>query len=294
MNRLSTEKRTVILNMLVEGSSMRSISRVTGVSINTVSKLLVAAGEVCSQYHDQKVRNVTAGNVQADEVWSFTYSKEKNAPRAKGVIDHAGDVWLWKALDRDSKLIVSWHVGGRTVEDALEFTDDLQARITNRVQLTTDGLGAYKVAVDESFGGQIDYAQVIKVYGPDLEVPKTQRRYSAPQCVRVTKQAIQGNPDMDRASTSHVERANLTTRMSVRRYTRLTNAFSKKLANHKAAVSLYFHFYNFARPHSSLGGKTPAQAAGLARYKKDMASVVKMIDDAAPAPKRPKTYKKKS
>ena len=284
-NRLPTQTRVLALTMLVEGSSMRSVSRTLGISINTVSKLLIDAGRVCAEYHDKTVRNVRAGAVQCDEIWSFTYAKERNAARATGAWDKAGDTWTWTGIDRESKLIISWLIGGRDAVYALEFMDDLQARLAHRVQLTTDGLGVYLEAVDEAFGGLIDYAQVVKLYGPDPEDPKG-RRYSPPKCVRIREQAIQGTPNMDAASTSHVERHNLTMRMSMRRFTRLTNAFSKKIENHAHAVAFYFVYYNFCRPHKSLKGKTPAQAAGLARYKRDIRWIVEMIDKAAPKPKR--------
>lgn len=284
-NRLPTEIRVLALTMLVEGSSMRSVSRTLGVSINTVSKLLVDAGKVCAEYHEKTVRDVKASRVQCDEIWAFAYAKERNAGRAKGVVDHAGDVWTWTGIDRDTKLVISWLVGGRDSGYALEFMDDVRARLANRVQLTTDGHGAYLEAVDEAFSGQVDYAQVIKMYGPDPREPKAQRRYSPPKCVKVRKQAVQGNPNMAEASTSHVERHNLTMRMSMRRFTRLTNAFSKKVENHCHALALYFVWYNFCRKHKTLG-KTPAQAAGLARYTRDMRWIVGMMDKAATGGKR--------
>ena len=284
MNQLPTNIRVLALTMLVEGSSMRSVSRTLGISFNTVSKLLIDAGKVCAEYHDKTVRDVHANSIQCDEIWSFCYSKEKNVGRAKGVLDKAGDVWTWTGLDRNTKLIVSWLVGGRDSGYALEFMDDLQARLSNRVQITPDGHGAYLNAVDEAFGGQVDYAQVVKLYGPDPDDPQG-RRYSPAECVRVRKQLVSGTPDMANASTSHVERHNLTMRMSMRRFTRLTNAFSKKVENHCHALALYFVWYNFCRPHKTLG-KTPAQAAGLARYKRDMRWIVGMIDVRAPAPKR--------
>ncbi|MYB48787.1 MAG: IS1 family transposase [Dehalococcoidia bacterium] len=285
-NKLPTQTRVLALTMLVEGSSMRSVSRTLGISFNTVSKLLIDAGRVCAKYHDQKVRNVAVNSVQCDEIWSFAYSKEKNVAEAKGVIDKAGDVWTWTGIDRDTKLMVSWLVGGRDSGYALEFMDDLQARLANRVQLTSDGHTAYLSAVDEAFGGQVDYAQVVKVYGQDMDEPRARRRYSPPTCVKVYKHSVQGNPDMDKATTSHVERHNLTMRMSMRRFTRLTNAFSKKVENHCHALALYFYYYNWIRPHKTLKGRTPAQEAGLSRYKRDMRWIVDMIDKAEPKPKR--------
>ena len=270
--------------MLVEGSSMRSVSRVLGVSINTVSKLLIDAGKACAEYHDKTIRNVNARSIQCDEIWSFVFAKARNANTATGVIDTAGDVWTWTGLDRETKLIVSWLVGGRDSSYALEFMDDLQSRLSHRVQLTTDGHKAYLDAVDEAFGGQVDYAQLVKLYGQAPDDPQG-RRYSPAQCVGVRKIPVSGIPDMDAASTSHVERHNLTMRMSMRRFTRLTNAFSKKVQNHCHALALYFVWYNFCRKHKTLG-KTPAMAAGLADYQRDMRWIVEMIDERAPPRRR--------
>ena len=284
MNRLPTAIRAQALTMLVEGSSMRSVSRVLGISINTVSKLLVDAGKACAEYHDQAVRNVHVNSIQCDEIWSFCYAKARNANTATGVIDTAGDVWTWTGIDRDTKLIVSWLVGGRDSGYALEFMDDLQSRLSYRVQLTTDGHKAYLDAVDEAFGGQIDYAQLVKLYGQAPDDPQG-RRYSPAQCVGTRKIPISGRPDMGAVTTSHVERHNLTMRMSMRRFTRLTNAFSKKVQNHCHALALYFVWYNFCRKHKTLG-ETPAMAAGLADYQRDMRWIVELIDERALAPKR--------
>ena len=277
MNKLPIAKRTQILNMLVEGSSMRSISRVVGVSINTVTKLLVDAGEACREYHDKTVREAHASRVEADEIWSFCYSKQRNAPMAKGDPDYAGDVWTWTGIDRDSKLILSWAVSpGRGSEYAIEFMDDLRSRLANRVQLTTDGHKAYLEAVEGAFGGDVDYAQLVKLYGASQET--VQGRYSPAVCLGANKTSVVGNPAHDSISTSFVERHNLTTRMSLRRFTRLTNAFSKKLENHLHALALYFVFYNFCRPHKSLKGNTPAMSAGLADYPHDLAWIVDLIE----------------
>ena len=263
---------------------MRSISRVAGVKVDTVAKLLVDAGKACAEFHDKAVRNVEAQYVQCDEIWSFAYAKQKNAARAKAPIDGAGDVWTWTGIDRDTKLLVSWLVAGRDAEYAIEFMDDLRSRLSNRVQLTTDGYGAYLEAVDGAFGGNIDYAQLIKVYGKPSD--EERRRYSPGECIAIRKVDVSGFPNMDEASTSHVERHNLTMRMSMRRFTRLTNAFSKKIENHAYAVALYAVWYNFMRPHSSLGGKTPAQAAGIAGRKLTMRQLLALIDGRAPKPKR--------
>ena len=290
MNRLPTETRIQVLSMLVEGSSMRSISRVTGVNINTVTKLLIDAGETCMAFHGQAVRDVTARHIQCDEIWSFCYAKQKNAERATGAIDGAGDVWTWTAIDSDTKLVLSWLIGGRDSEYGLEFMDDVRSRLANRVQLSTDGHGAYLEAVDGAFGGAIDYAQLIKIYGNPSE--EERRRYSPSRCVSIRKVSVSGTPDMDAVNTSYVERHNLTMRMSMRRFTRLTNAFSKKMENHAYAVALYTVWYNFLRPHSSLKGQTPAQAAGLAETRLTMRQLVGLINERTPKPKRG-PYKKR-
>ena len=285
MNKLSIEKRVQALNMLVEGSSMRSIERVVGVNINTVTKLLVDAGEACLAYHNEAVQDVHASHIQCDEIWSFCYSKQKNADRAAGVIDVAGDVWTWTGIDSDTKLVVSWLVGGRDSSYALDFMDDLRGRLADRVQISTDGHRAYLDAVEGAFGGNVDYAQMVKVYGQPTD-EEERRRYSSAKCVGTRKIPVSGNPDMAEVNTSYVERHNLTMRMSMRRFTRLTNAFSKKVQNHIYALALYFVWYNFCRTHKSLGGESPAQAAGLADSPRDMRWVVDLIDARAPKTKR--------
>lgn len=291
MNKLSREKRAQILHMLVEGMSMRATSRIAGVAIDTVVKLMVDAGKACAEYHDKHVKDVRARRVQADEIWSFCYAKEKNAPYAEKAIDKAGDVWTWTGLDADSKLIISWTVGGRDGSYALELMDDLRKRLANRVQLTTDGHRAYLEAVEGAFGGDVDYAQLIKLYGsPPVE---EQRRYSPAHCVGTERNIIVGNPDEADISTSYIERQNLTMRMSMRRFTRLTNAFSKKLENHCHSLALYFTFYNFCRAHKSLKGQTPAEAAGLADRRYDLGWIVDLIEARTPKPNRPKTYKRR-
>ena len=289
MNRLPTDKLVQILNMLVEGMSMRSISRVAGVSINTVSKLLVEAGEACAAYHDDAVRDVHASCVQCDEIWSFCYAKAKNVARAKAAPQGAGDVWTWTAIEADSKLIISWEVGDRTSATAIEFMDDLRARLANRVQLTTDGHKAYLEAVEGAFGGDVDYAQLIKLYG---EAPDAEKRYSPATCIGTRKRRVEGSPDPAAVSTSYVELQNLTMRMGMRRFTRLTNAFSKKIENHLHMLSLYFVHYNFCRVHKSLR-VSPAMAAGVSDTLRDVEWIVGLIDARTPKPKRPATYLKR-
>jgi IS1 family transposase len=276
MNKLPLQKRVQILSMLCEGSSMRSISRVADVSINTVSKMLVDAGQVCAAYHDQYVRGLTCKRVQCDEIWSFCYSKDKNVKGAKAAPEGAGNVWTWTALDADTKLICTWAVGGRDAESARNIMEDLQSRKT-RMQITTDGLRLYLDAVQEAFGADgADYAQLIKIFGAP-EGKGNERRYSPAQCVGIKKIAVDGDPDAKHVSTSYVERQNLNMRMGMRRFTRLTNAFSKKLENHCHALALYFMFYNFARIHKTLK-VTPAMAAGVTEKLWSMEDIVALID----------------
>ena len=258
MNKLPTDKRIQIVNMMVEGSSMRSISRVVGVSINTVTKLLVDVGRACDVFHDETVRGIQSRHVECDEIWSFCYAKRKNADTIKGKPGYAGDVWTWTGLDRDSRLIVSWLVShGRDAEYASEFMTDLRSRLSNRVQLSTDGNKAYLQGVEDAFGSEVDYAQLVKIYGE-------RGRYEGAE-----KYAISGDPDYYEVSTSLMKRHNLTTRMSLRRYTRETNAHSKKIENHCYALALYFVWYNFCREHSTVK-KTPAMASGLADRQFDL------------------------
>ena len=290
MNKLPLKTRTQILHMLCEGNSMRSISRMADVSINTVSKLLVDAGKACAAYHDEAVRGVTASRIQCDEIWSFTYAKQKNVKAAKAAPGGAGDTWTWTALDADSKLIVSWLVGGRDSEYAMAFMDDLRDRLANRVQLTTDGHRAYLEAIEGAFGGDIDYAQIIKIYGNSPESAKG--RYSPADCTGIRKRRVEGNPDIDHVSTSHVERQNLTMRMHMRRFTRLTNGFSKKFENHMHMVALYTVFYNFCKIHKTLR-VTPAMEGGLSDTVRDFEWICQLIDARAPKSGRPKTYKKR-
>jgi len=289
MNKLPTAKRVQILNMLCEGSSMRPVSRVADVSINTVSKLLVDAGLACALFHDESVRNVKAKQIQCDEIWSFVYAKAKNVAKAKAAPSTAGDVWTWTALDRDSKLILSYLVGGRDAGYANAFMQDVADRLTDRVQLTTDGHKAYLNAVEDAFGADVGYAQLVKIYG---EAPEAEKRYSPAECVGARKDKTTGSPDQTMISTSHVERSNLSFRMHMRRYTRLTNAHSKKFENHCHMVALYTVWYNFVRINSAVK-MSPVMAAGVSNQLWSMEDIVKLIDDAAPKPGRPKTYKKR-
>jgi len=277
MNKLPVAKRVQILSMLCEGSSMRSISRVCDVSINTVSKLLVDAGKVCIAYHDQNVRGLQCKRVQCDEIWSFCYSKERNVKAAKAAPAGAGNVWTWTALDAESKLIVSWAVGGRDAGTARDVMEDLQSRVKTRMQLTTDGLRLYLDAVQEAFGADgIDYAQLVKIYGA-APGAGDERRYSPAECIGAKKVRVDGDPEAKHVSTSFVERQNLNMRMGMRRFTRLTNAFSKKVENHCHALSLYFMFYNFARIHKTLK-ISPAMAAGVTDRLWSMEDIVALID----------------
>ena len=281
MNRLSLAKRTTILKMLVEGSSLRSISRVTETSINTVTKLLVDAGEACSAYHHKTVQDVHSKRVQVDEIWSFTYAKQKNVARAKAAPEGAGDTWTWTALDADSKMVLTWLVGPRDLSSAYAFMVDLAERLADRVQITSDGFRPYLSAVEGVFGANFDYSQLIKLYGSD---PQDEKRYSPAKCLGVVEKTVTGDPDPQHVSTSYVERQNLT--MSMRRFTRLTNAFSKRLENHVAMLSLYFVHYNFCRIHKTLR-MTPAMAAGVSDTLRDVKWIVGLIDAAAPKPQKP-------
>lgn len=260
MNQLTTQERVQIVSALCEGNSIRSTARMTGTSRNTVTKLLVDLGTACSAYQDRVMRNLPCKRLQVDEIWSFVGCKEKHKPTAeKGTLGR-GDVWTWTAICAETKLIPTWLVGLRDAEYATEFMKDLASRLANRVQITSDGLKSYISAVDQAFGTNVDYSQLIKQYGhPESEGPS---RYSPPECTGVVHSWVCGNPDQQHVSTSYVERANLTMRMRMRRFTRLTNAFSKKLENHEHALSIYFMHYNFVRIHQTLKS-TPAIRAGV-------------------------------
>ena len=267
---------------------MRSISRVVDVSFNTVVKLLEDAGEACADHHEATVRSVKAKRVQCDEIWAFCYAKQKNVATAKSAPEAAGDVWTWTAIDADTKLIVSWLMGGRDAGYATEFMQDVAARLANRVQLTTDGHRAYLDAVEDTFGADVDYAQLVKLYGASPESAKG--RYSPAECTGIIKTRVEGKPDPKHISTSYVERQNLTMRMSMRRFTRLTNAFSKKAENHAHALAIYFTFYNFVRIHKTLR-VTPAMAAGLTTRLWSMEDMVALVDARETAPAVRGSYK---
>ena len=289
MNKLTIEKRAMILTMLVEGSSMRSVSRIADVSINTVTKLLVDAGVVCAEYQAENLVNVNSKRIQCDEIWSFCYSKEKNvSPEDKGILGY-GDVYTWTAIDADSKLAISWLVGRRDYEYAEAFMSDLASRLSERVQLTSDGYGCYINAVEKAFGGAIDYAMLVKIYGDDSNA---QKRYSPAPFINAEKRTMAGNPEVKHISTSFVERQNLTMRMGMRRFTRLTNGFSKKIDNLAHAVALHFMHYNFVRIHKTLK-TTPALEAGVTNKLWSMADIVELIDAKEALKDRTRgTYKK--
>ena len=279
-----------MLNMLCEGSSMRSVSRLADVSINTVAKLLIDAGKFCAAFHDDNVRGVNAQRIQCDEIWSFTYAKAKNVAAAKEAPDWAGDTWTWTGIEAQTKLIVSWLVGGRDGEYAIAFMDDLRSRIENRVQLTTDGHKAYLEAVEGAFGGDVDYADLHKVYGSSPESMKG--KYSPAECIGTQKHRIEGDPDLKHVSTSYVERSNLTMRMHNRRFTRLTNAFSKKFESHVHMVAIWTVWYNWVRIHKTLR-VSPAMEAGLTDRLWSFEEIVAGMDAIAPKAGRPKVYKKR-
>jgi IS1 family transposase len=280
MNKLSRGKRAQIIAMMVEGMSIRAITRLTGASKNTVVKLLADAGTACREYQDRTLRNLPCRRVQCDEIWSFCYAKQKNVPEEKRGRFGYGDVWTWTAIDADTKLVPTFHVGTRDGACAYEFMTDLASRLKHRVQLTTDGHKAYLDAVDAAFANQIDYAMLQKIYGTP---PEAERRYSPPECIGVEVKPITGDPDPEHISTSYVERQNLSMRMGMRRFTRLTNAFSKKVDNHRHALAIYFMHYNFVRIHQTLR-VTPAMEAGVTNRLwsiDDMAALVEAREESA-------------
>jgi IS1 family transposase len=272
MNRLPMAKRVAVVSALVEGCSIRATVRMTGVSKNTIAKLLLELGAACTQYQDEHLRDLPCKRLQCDEIWSFVGGKDKNISqeqKEKGL----GSIWTWTALDADTKLIATWVVGGRDAGTAYEFMQDVASRLRYRVQLTTDGHKPYLNAVEDAFGADIDYATLTKIYGED---PQPEKRYSPAKCLGCKTDIVTGAPDPKHISTSYVERQNLTMRMSMRRFTRLTNAFSKKVENHAAAVALYFMYYNFGRVHQTLR-VTPAMEAGVASHVWSVEEIVRLL-----------------
>jgi IS1 family transposase len=274
MNRLTREDRARILHLLCEGSSIRAVTRLTGASKNTVSKLLVDAGIAAAAYQDRVLRNLPCKKVQVDEIWSFVYAKNDHLRKTTAAPMGAGDAWTWTAICADTKIIASFFVGDRTFRSARIFLDDLKERLADRIQLTSDGHRAYVVAVEQTFGEDVDYAILHKIYGPESGKEK---RYSPPKCIGITKMTKTGNPDPAHVSTSYVERSNLTMRMHMRRFTRLTNGFSKKLENHACAIALHCRYYNFVRVHQTLK-MTPAMAAGVTKRLWEMNDLVDMLE----------------
>ena len=275
MNRLPHDKRAQALQMMAEGISLRAMTRLTGISRTTLIKLLEDAGQAFSEYQDRVLVNLPCKRIQVDEAWAFCYAKQKNVPTAKAAPEGAGDIWTWVGLDADTKLVASWYVGGRDSEAAATFIDDLAPRLASRVQLTSDGHKPYLEAIEGAFGGDIDYAMLVKVYGP---APEGQRRYSPAICTGAHKHIAEGNPDPKHVSTSFVERQNLNIRMGNRRMTRLTNAFSKKAKNHEHMMAIYFMHYNFVRIHQTLK-ITPAMAAGVTPRLWEMSDLVKVLEE---------------
>lgn len=289
MNCMPLAKRAQILGFLVEGMSLRAASRLADCSINTVTKLLVDVGMACAEFQDKALRNLSCRRVQCDEIWSFVGAKQKNVPAERVGEFGMGDVWTWTAIDADTKLIASWMVGTRGAESAQFFIRDLASRLANRIQLTTDGHRMYVEAVERAFAGDIDYAMLIKHYGDDAR--SVDRKYSPSAFVSAEKKRINGDPDDAHVSTSYVERQNLTMRMSCRRFTRLTNAFSKKVENHAHAVALHFMYYNFGRIHKTLR-VTPAMEAGVSKHVWSLAEIAALVPE--PVAKKRGPYKTSS
>lgn len=278
MNKLSLNRRTQVIKALVDGNSIRATCRITNTAKGTVIRLLADVGKVCADYQDKVLRNLPCKHIQCDEIWSFCYAKQKNVPEDKQGKLGYGDVWTWTAIDADTKLVPCWLVGLRDANYAYTFMVNLKSRLANRVQLTTDGHKVYLWAVEDAFGGEVDYAMLVKLYGQELE---TETRYSPAKCIGVNHRTVTGYPDSSKISTSFAERQNLTMRMSMRRFTRLTNAFSKKIENLEYAVALHFMYYNFARPHKSLANpypRTPAMAAGISNHIWTIEEIVGLIE----------------
>lgn len=286
MNKLTPKKRAQILHLLVEGNSLRATSRIADVSYNTVLKFFADAGRACAKYQDEALRNLSCKRVQVDEIWSFACAKQKNVPAAKATPTGAGDIWTWVAIGAQTKLVASWLVGSGEGDIAKEFISDLASRLAGRIQLTSDGHRPYLEAVEGAFGADIDYAMQQKIYGqaPEADSPA--------ECIGCETKVIEGKPDPKHISTSYVERKNLTMRMSMRRFTRLTNGFSKKVENYALSVALHYMHYNFCRIHKSLR-VTPAMAAGVTDRLWTVADIVAIIEAEEGAPKKRGPYKKK-
>jgi len=275
MNKLSTAKRVQIVSALVEGNSVNATARIGGVSNNTVLKLLADLGNACAIYQDKVFRNLKCKRIECDEIWSFVHAKERHlTPELQGVFGY-GDVYTWVALDADTKLVPCWNVGRRDAESGMAFIKDLSERVANRFQLSTDGNKMYLTAVEETFGADIDYAMIVKIYGHTED--DSNKRYSPAECIGCEKEVIAGKPVMSLVSTSYIERQNLTMRMSMRRFTRLTNSFSKKIENHMHAVALHYMYYNFVRIHKTLRC-TPAMEAGVSNTLWSIEDIVKLLD----------------
>ncbi len=292
MNRLDTHGRAQIIRCLAEGNSIRSTVRITGFSKNTVTKLLLDMALVCADYQDKAFRNLACKRLQLDEIWSFCYAKQKNVPTGKQGEFGYGDVWTWTAIDADTKLIPSWFIGRRDAGCATAFIQDLASRLASRVQITTDGLKSYVNAVEDAFGSDVDYAQLVKLYG-ESKIDSPERKYSPSECTGTRTHITSGDPELGHISTSFVERANLTMRMQMRRFTRLTNGFSKKIQNHAAAVAMYFMYYNFCRVHQTLR-VTPAMEAGVSDHVWAVEEMVGLLEAVEPKGKERGPYKKKN
>jgi IS1 family transposase len=288
MNLLDNKKRIQIVAALVEGNSIRATSRMAGVSQNTIFKLLVDLGFACADFQDKAFRNLSCKKIQCDEIWSFIGAKAKNATQEQKELLSWGDIWTWVSMDAETKLVPCWLVGPRNTDAAMEFIHDLKSRLANRVQLTTDGHRPYLEAVESAFGSEIDYAMLVKIYGATSK--KEQTRYSPAECIGCEKHWIAGNPKGKDISTSYIERQNLTMRMSMRRFTRLTNGFSKKIENHAHAIALHYMYYNFVRIHKSLRC-TPAMAAGVTSRLWDIEDIVNLLPE--PKAKKRGPYKKR-
>lgn len=273
MNKLSVEKQTAVISALVEGTSIRSVERMTGVHRDTIMRLMVRVGQTCRQIMDEKIRDLNCSHIELDEIWCYVGKKQRHVKKSDD-LSTVGDFWTWVALDAETKLVPTFRVGKRDIATGQAFIDDLQSRLKKRVQLSSDGLGLYVVAVDNAFGLDVDFAQVVKFYEAE---PIGPGRYSPPKVVRVEKSYLTGKPNLDITSTSYVERQNLTMRMNMRRFTRLTNAFSKKLENLKAAVALHFAHYNFVRIHRTLKC-TPAMEAGVVNELWTIGNLVEMAN----------------